>query len=203
MVVIKNKENNKYSTKEKQLIKKITEIKCKDWVSKPLENPITNAKIEFKGPTYNILQTVCKDTFNINVSAKDKKLALPRLLKEVDGILMPQSSNQWIKNELINKDFEKIIILIENPKRKLLSEYVYKLFPSYIKLCKLGIKYKIIPDDKIVEVKKFIEKFTFYKKKANLPKDVFIIKMKYIDEMDKVPRNNINNNEIIAEKVLK
>ena len=195
------------SKKDKDLVKKITEKKCNEWAANPLVNPITNAKITHKGPTYNIFESVCKDKFNIQidetsmantlaeVQANTTDANLPKLPKEIDGISMPQTTNQWNKNELI-KEFKKIILLIENPKIKLLSMYAYENFASYIKICELGLEYHIVPDDKITDVNNYIEKFNYYSIETNLPSKLIIIEKKYIDE------NEINTTHIFSKEYL-
>jgi hypothetical protein len=49
-------------------IKRISEAKCREWVSNPLINPITGSAITENGPTYNLIKTRCLEKYNISLN---------------------------------------------------------------------------------------------------------------------------------------
>ena len=169
------------SRADKELAKKITQSHCIEWVANPLANPITGNKITYKGPTYNVYEEVCREKFNVRLDGQASEL--PKLPKEINDIVVPQTQKQWKKNALINRDFDKIIFLITNPKVKFVNEYAFENFLTYAQLCEIGLQYNLVPESDVEKFRDYQEKFTHYSKLENL-KGVSLIKTKYIDEIE-------------------
>ena len=185
------------SKKDKELIKKITEKRCNAWAENPLINPVTGASITHKGPTYNIFEEVCREKFNIIVGENSEAgpsmqdTILPKLPKNIDGIIMPQNKKQWSENSLINRDFFKILLLITNPKETSISEYVFENMMSYAKICELGLQYNLVQNDDIEKIKNYQERFTHFSVRENLKVlGVKFIKKEFIDIIDSFLRSH-------------
>jgi len=181
---------------KKDLIKKITHARCIAWANNPLKNPITNATITHKGPTYNIFEEVCREQFNITLGRPSGEAAaapspqLPRLPKDVDGIAMPQNKKQWTENSLINRDFHKILLLITNSKEKSINEYVFENMLSYAKICELGLQYNLVPDADIEKIQNFQERFIYFSDRENIKGlSIKFLKKELIDIIDAFLRN--------------
>ena len=186
------------SKKDRELASKITEARCRTWSENPLTNPITGATINHKGPTYNVFEQVCREKFNITLgesseaspNANEPSHTLPKLPKDIDGIVMPQNKKQWSENSLINRDFLKILVLITNPKEKSINEYVFENMLSYAKICELGLQYKLVPTADIEKIQNYQEKFTHFSVRENLKLiGVKFIKKEFIDTIDNFLKN--------------
>ena len=185
------------SKKDKELARKITEAHCRTWSANPLKNPIKGSTITFKGPTYNVFEQVCRDKFNIEVGESSEagpsdahahaepSLNLPKLPKNIDGIVMPQNKKQWSENKLINRDFFKILLLITNPKEKYINEYVFENMESYAKICELGLQYNLVPEEDIEKIRNYQERFTYFSVKENIKNiGIKFIRKEFIDIID-------------------
>ena len=199
------------SKRDKDLIKKITEKRCIEWTANPLVNPVTDATIDYKGPTYNIFEKVCREKFNITLdgqasaaspsaSAASPSADMPKLPKHVDDIPMPQTRKQWSENTLINTDFHKILLLITNSKTKFISEYVLENMLSYVKICELGLEYGLVPESDVEKIRDYIERFTHYSTKENL-QGVKLVRKTDIDIIDAYLKNRCNITDLEDKRV--
>lgn len=187
-----------FSKKDKELAKKITAVRCNAWLANPLINPITGAEINYKGPTYNIFETVCKEKFNIEAdehaagpseTAAPPNTSLPKLPKDIDGIAVPKNRKEWGKNKLINRDFHKILLLITNSKVRYISEYILENLPSYVKLCEIGLMYNLVPENDIEQIRTYHDRFTYYSTRENL-NGVNKIKKESIDTIESLMKHH-------------
>ena len=161
----------------------LSKVQCEAWLANPTVNPKTNRSIDVNGPTYNMIKEHCSKYGDLNVPGISNPVPkteteTEKMPKKVNGINLPQTKTEWVKNDWTNTFFKNIIYMYEI--LHFVTESDYKMFPTYEKICNLGLQYDIVPDDLIVSVREMATKFNNYYERPD--PETFMVTEKYENE---------------------